>query len=133
MHRACEFNNIKVIKMMIEQFKVDTTTNRSRLYLNSAVKFYREDIVEYLLTDPRIDPSIYNNVALRFAASSEHRTIIKMLMSHPKVMAKLNYVCRDTSVMDKIATRAIKTELVHNKKFDYINSIKDADIFIEML
>jgi hypothetical protein len=48
--------------------------------LKSAILRARPEIVEILLQDPRFDPSVRNNEALRLAADRRHRTIVQMLI-----------------------------------------------------
>ena len=43
------------------------------------------EIVELLLQDIRIDPSILNNQAIRFASENGHLSIVKLLLADSRV------------------------------------------------
>ena len=42
-------------------------------------------VVSLLLKDQRVDPSDYNNKAIRMASENDHASVIKELIKHPSI------------------------------------------------
>jgi ankyrin repeat protein len=60
-------------------------TNWVDTILIAAIKGQNSTAVRDLLNDEKIDPSEYNNAALRIACKRSSLDIVKLLLSHPKV------------------------------------------------
>ncbi len=61
--------------------EVDLSTNA----LHIAIRSNRHNIVKLLLTHPKVDPSVQNNYAIRYACHGSIDKIIKMLVADPRV------------------------------------------------
>jgi len=70
----------------------------------SSVKDNKVEIIEVLLSDPRVDPSASNNYAIREASKYGHVEIVKLLLSDPRVdpSAEDNYAIDFASLFGRI-------------------------------
>ena len=47
--------------------------------------FGRLEIVQFLLQDPRVDPSVYENIGIRSASRNGHQAVVQALLKDPRV------------------------------------------------
>jgi len=48
------------------------------------------DIIQLLLSDPRVNPADNNNGAIRYASKNGHLDIVQLLLSDPRVLNSLS-------------------------------------------
>jgi hypothetical protein len=62
------------------------------------------EVVKLLLNDPRVDPSAYNNDAIRWASKYGHVEVVKLLLNDPRVDPSVanNYAIRLASENEPI-------------------------------
>jgi ankyrin repeat protein len=90
-----ELNDLKNVKKMIDEKRVDPSQNDS-FALDRAIFMRNIDIVKLLLQDPRVDPSARENQALETAINRNFSKVIPLLLADPRVdpmsQALLEYV-----------------------------------------
>jgi len=74
-------NQIELVSMLLEK-GVDPSIGNA---LHIATTNNYIELVKILLSDPRVDPSVYNNLNIRQSASYGHAEIVEMLLKHPVV------------------------------------------------
>jgi len=70
---------------------VKTTEDEQKIYvIIRACAYYSLQVLERLLQDPRIDPTIFNNLALYCAITNGRDEITDRLLQDPRVLALIN-------------------------------------------
>jgi len=54
-------------------------------YFKQTFKTNKMDILEFILLERLVDPSIMNNWAIRYASLHGHKKVVKLLLNHPRV------------------------------------------------
>jgi ankyrin repeat protein len=94
--------DLKLLKNYIKEFKLDLGEA-----LSIAAEMGFTDAVKLLLSDSRVDPSAYDNIALCSAAGDGHIEIVKLLLSD----SRLDLSARDNDAL-RYAARNGHTEIV---------------------
>ena len=82
---AAHYNNFKIIKLLLQDKRIDPSFNENYMLLESSMRGYT-DIVKFLLKYPKIDPnggSVDNPIIL--ASANEHIDIVKLMLKDPRV------------------------------------------------
>ena len=83
---SCCYNNLALAKRLLKcetvQPSVSAEDNRA---IREASKYGCKDIVEFLLKDPRVDPSARYNSPICQASSNGHKEIVEMLLRDARV------------------------------------------------
>ncbi len=77
--------SVKILRAFLEDGRVDFSRNDECCNIVTAVVIGRTQIVQLLLSDHRVDPSVDDNMAICCAARQGHLEIIKMLLADPRV------------------------------------------------
>jgi ankyrin repeat protein len=147
-------NNIQVIELLLAEPSFDPNSNtkyiteNNNMYINTpytndddrydyntylivwaAQKGYTE-IVKLLLADPRVDPTINNNNAVRFASEESHVEIVKLLLNDPRVdhtavsfmgnLEMVKFLLENTSIDPSINDNAALTNAVYKNKTEIV-------------
>jgi hypothetical protein len=82
MEAAIKQSNSGILRLLLDDLRMDQAVKGC---IVSAAIFGTPDIVEMLLADTRVDPSIKSNAAVKSAAIRCHRGIINLLLADPRV------------------------------------------------
>jgi ankyrin repeat protein len=83
-HQAIENNDIKNVKLLLNQPKVNPAYNNNSAIIYASMEGYY-DIVELLINDHRVNPAADDNSAIIYTSKEGHYHIVKLLLNHPKV------------------------------------------------
>ena len=87
------------------------------------------EIVKLLLTDSRVDPSDWNNLAIIWAAMNGHLEVVKLLLTDPRVDPGDQYNLAIVRAAEKKHLEVVK-ELLKDPRVDpseyYYNAIRNA-------
>ncbi len=72
----------EAVSMLLSDGKCDPSDSR---IIGNTAGFGNTEIVELLLADNRVDPSVENNLAIRYASESGHTEVVKLLLDDPRV------------------------------------------------
>ena len=84
--KGCEYGIFKLVKQGIEEGGDPTISNNSPITL--AADFNHVDIVKYLLSIPKVDPTHGHNMAIWNAVQEENYKIVKILLDDNRVLRK---------------------------------------------
>jgi len=81
---VAEYDNLDMVKYLIEVKKVDPSSDNNRLIIALSWKG-QLNIINYLLKDKRVDPSDQNNEAIIEAAREGHLDVVERLLEDDRV------------------------------------------------
>lgn len=91
---SCEFGHVSTLFELLntESDRIDTAFENSKS-LRMACKNGQASIVNFLLQDPRIDPTAFDQFAVRVACENGHTQVVKILLKDKRVnpSAQNNY------------------------------------------
>jgi ankyrin repeat protein len=82
--KACSAGSIELVRLFIEQYRVNPSKDRNRAILNACASGNIE-LVEYLLQDYRVNPSDSQNLAIQKASQLGHHELVRLLMKDTRV------------------------------------------------
>jgi hypothetical protein len=88
---ACEYGNVNIVKMMLENPKLDPNSNPSNVGIAYAAGNGFVEIVELILDDDRYDPSIDGYLALYEAARNFKFDIVDLLLNDSRFASNVSY------------------------------------------
>lgn len=103
-HEAIINNGITIVKLLLEDGKVDPTFNNNYT-LTWASSYNHIKIVKLLLKDSRVNPCDDNNNALKMAYIKNNKEIVRLLLKDPRV--NINHKKNIKKLLDKNVTTCL--------------------------
>jgi Ankyrin repeats (3 copies) len=102
--KAIKDNDVEKVKLLLLDKHVDPSRYNFALKY-AAIKGFTE-IMEILLSDKRIDPSIENNHAIKRASEIGHTEVVKILLQDKRVSSsfdwrKINFIVKEKLLKEK--------------------------------
>jgi len=128
-----DLDNVEICNAFTEDnFKIlmkNVNLDRQKLF-NCVVKRGSYKIVKILLTDSRVNPSINNNYALRWASKNGHTEIVKLLLADERVdpSDQNNQAIQISSFYGHADIVKLLLEVGLNKEFTKRERVNPADL-----
>lgn len=81
--------HINMVKILAKDHRVEFDDGDGTACICEAASSGYKEIVEFLLTIDKVDPSVYDNSAIELASDYNHRDIVRILIKDHRVRAKL--------------------------------------------
>lgn len=82
---ACQSNNVELIELLLKRFDPNEHNVDHIPAICVASSRGHVEVVTLLLKDKRVDPTIKNNMAIRWSAEKGHTKIVKLLLNDPRI------------------------------------------------
>jgi len=123
--------NVKTVKTMLNTIPKFNPGFEDSVVVSVCCRNKRTKILKLLLKDPRIDPSANNNQAISFAAMFNDADSIELLLNDDRILKTLDNSFLYDSYKKELINKILVDVLI--KKYDYINTVEEVELYLQML